>query len=280
MSRLQKKCFLASTGVHLLLVLILFVGPGFLSKPTRQDDVRTLTMISPDILTDSQFYNNGEAPRASARQPPVPASPAPAPKADNAPAPEPVSETRSSRRTEAVELKEHTPRLPDVSLTKVTRPTSSKQTSTTSTDDSRQKQAAEANRRAQAALSQALREMREGVSGVSKVSDFNGSDGVGASYAPYSAWVKTVYENAWIIPADTTSDDAITRVSVTVASDGSILSSRIVNPSGDAQMDASVQRALDRVARNGIGRPFPEGAKDKERTYIIPFNLKIKKGTA
>jgi hypothetical protein len=39
-------------------------------------------------------------------------------------------------------------------------------------------------------------------------------------------------------------------------------------------VDASVQRTLDRVK---FIAPFPEGATEKERTYIINFNLKAKR---
>jgi TonB family protein len=61
---------------------------------------------------------------------------------------------------------------------------------------------------------------------------------------------------------------------VTIGSDGSVIASRILNRSGDAQVDASVQRTLDRVT---FVAPFPDGATEKERTFIINFNLKAKR---
>jgi len=67
---------------------------------------------------------------------------------------------------------------------------------------------------------------------------------------------------------------ANTKVSVTIGHDGSVISSRILNPSGDSRVDASVRRTLDRVT---FVAPFPEGAKEKERTFIINFNLKAKR---
>ena len=66
----------------------------------------------------------------------------------------------------------------------------------------------------------------------------------------------------------------ITKATVTIASDGTVLSARILKPSGDASVDRSVQRTLDRVT---FIAPFPEGAKDKQRTYTINFNLKAKR---
>ena len=74
------------------------------------------------------------------------------------------------------------------------------------------------------------------------------------------------------------SEDATAEVRVTIASDGTVICQTIIKRSGDPAVDASVQRALDRVTT--IGRPFPEGAKEKQRTYIIPFNMKTKRGTA
>ena len=94
------------------------------------------------------------------------------------------------------------------------------------------------------------------------------------SYANYASVVKSVYERAWRTPNDASNDDANTRVSVTIGSDGTVISSHILDPSGDAAVDASVQRTLDNV--NFIA-PFPDGAKEKEKTFIINFNLKAKR---
>jgi TonB family protein len=79
-------------------------------------------------------------------------------------------------------------------------------------------------------------------------------------------------------PQDASLENATVEVSVTIARDGSVIAKRIVKRSGDAAVDASVQRTLDRV--NSVERPFPEGAKDKQRTYTIPFIMKSKRGTA
>jgi TonB family protein len=90
----------------------------------------------------------------------------------------------------------------------------------------------------------------------------------------YAAVVKERYSTAWTPASDTASDDANTKVSVTIGSDGTVIASRILNPSGDARVDASVQRTLDRVK---FVAPFPDGAKEKQRTFIINFNLKAKR---
>lgn len=92
------------------------------------------------------------------------------------------------------------------------------------------------------------------------------------AYANYATVVKNVYDHAWTLPDSVVKDENIT-VSVTIANDGMVLSSRIVTPSGDAPADASVQRALDRVK---FVAAFPDGATEKERTYTIVFNPQVK----
>ena len=93
------------------------------------------------------------------------------------------------------------------------------------------------------------------------------------AYANYATVVKSVYEQAWILPNDVT-DNANTKASVTIASDGTVITARIVTPSDDAGLDASVQRTLDRIR---FIAPFPEGATEKERTYTINFNPQVKR---
>ena len=94
------------------------------------------------------------------------------------------------------------------------------------------------------------------------------------SYANYASVVKSKYEAAWTPPDSAASDDANVKVSVTIGSDGSVISAHIVDASGDASVDSSVRRTLDRV--NFIA-PFPDGATEKEKTFIINFNLKAKR---
>ena len=93
------------------------------------------------------------------------------------------------------------------------------------------------------------------------------------AYANYASVVKSVYDAAWTLP-DTIAKDENVTVKVTIASDGTVISARIIDRSGDAPVDASVQRALDRVSF--VAR-FPEGSSDKQRTYTINFNPQIKK---
>jgi len=63
MNRLHKKCFIASAGTHLLLALILFIGPAFLSaKNTKSEDMQLLDFISPRTVDALVSPNPGGAP--------------------------------------------------------------------------------------------------------------------------------------------------------------------------------------------------------------------------
>ena len=57
MNRLQKKCVIATAGIHLLLLLILLVGPAFFNPQPKPDDTQVLDVI-PANLIDAAF-NSG-----------------------------------------------------------------------------------------------------------------------------------------------------------------------------------------------------------------------------
>jgi TonB family protein len=132
-------------------------------------------------------------------------------------------------------------------------------------DNSQQQQ-----RQAQAIRS-ALRNLKSNLPPGTTI-DMPGNSSV--AYANYASVVKSIYEQAWVPPDNANNDEANAKVSVTIASDGTVISAHIVAPSGDAGVDASVQRTLNRVT---FIEPFPDGAKEKDRTYIINFNLKTKR---
>src|SRR6516165_793109 len=84
MNRLQKKCVIASAGFHLLLVLILFVGPGFLSSKSTTPDLPILDFV-PIKTVDELVSGGGER---TAKPPPAPLE-APKPTPPEPPAPQP-----------------------------------------------------------------------------------------------------------------------------------------------------------------------------------------------
>jgi TonB family protein len=290
MNRLHQKCFVASGGVHLLLMVILLVGPAFLTSKSKVDTSPILDVI-PTKLIDAAFSGGGN-PNATPPPPAPPVPPAPnvapptpppepvkvrAPE----PPPEPVKEVKPTQPDpNAVEPNNDTkPKKLEISLKPVIRKpdtgkTAKPPTTQPSTDTEAQR-LADARRRAADLIGRTARSLREDVSPGTTLEAF-GPGGGGEVYASYDQVVRSIYWHAWTAPEDTVSDDAVTKVTVTIASDGSVLSARIIKASNDASVDRSVQRALDRVT---FIAPFPEGAKDKQRTYTINFNLKAKRLT-
>jgi protein TonB len=281
MNRLQKKCFITSAGLHLLLLVILLVGPAFLSSKSTTEDF-VIDFIPSQFVDGKSGGGNRNAkppPAAPAvAQPPPQAQQKPPPEKQREPAPPKVTLKNQKADPESLETKpEPKNRTPQVSTEVVTRKpntrTPAKKDSSITDNQAKERQLADAKRKAVATAAQRI---GESTSSATTIEEYGPGTG-GPAYANYAAWVKTKYENAWEAPEDTATDDAITKVTVIILKDGSVLSARITRPSGDSQVDSSVRRTLDRV--NFIA-PFPEGAKENQRTYIINFNLKAKRGLA
>jgi TonB family protein len=290
MNRLEQKCLVASGGFHLLLVVILLVGPAFLSSKSKVDNSPILDVI-PGKLIDAAFSNPG-SPSAKPLEPaprviPAPqvAQPAPVPEPPKVRAPEPppkpVEEAKPAKPdpTSLETSDEHKHKMPEVSLTPVTRKPDTgkpaKPATTTSTADNEERRMADARRRAAALIGATAESVRNDVAPGTTIGA-SGSNGSGEAYASYDQVVKSIYWHAWTPPDDTASDAAITLATVIIESDGTVLSARIITPSGDASVDKSVQRTLEHVT---FVAKFPEGAKDKQRTYKIKFDLKAKRLT-
>jgi len=291
MNRLQKKCLLATAGFHLLLVLTLVFGSAFFTSRAKPDDTTLLTVI-PANLIDAAFSSGVKAAQPPAPtpvvQPPAP-QPAPTPpqppppvvtpptlveKVENLFKPEPQKLSPDDLKSVEPAAKPTKPHHDiKVDLTKsVVRRTPQVTPDTTDADaEADAREAAKAAKRRAKAIANAARAIKENSSSATTV-EVPGAGSV--SYANYASVVKSIYEQAWRTPDDAANDEANTRVSVTIGRDGTVISSRVLDASGDARVDASVQRTLDNV--NFIA-PFPDGAKEKERTFIINFNLKAKR---
>lgn len=288
MSRLQKKCFIGATSMHCLLLLALIVGPGFFNRRDPVDDAPLIEVIA--MPTDGP--TRGGAPRPPenppARQPEVVQPPQPAP-----PPVEKEERAEKIEKVEKVEPKkvepEKTTRVdPDapvvpknktkqanqinVSDTRVRIP----RTSTTPKNNSTSaNSASRANTELARAISNTGKRVSSGLSSTTQVDLPEGPGGGGVSYANYGQIVRAKYTDAWRVPDDMSDDEASIKVSVTIARDGTVLSSRITQSSGSAAADRSIQYTLDRI--RSIGVAFPAGAKESERTFILTFNLKAKK---
>lgn len=275
MNRLQKKCLIAVGGTHLLLVVLLFCS-GFISSKPKPDDSTILTMI-PDRAIDQALQSgvrHAEPPPPTPvvqpqpqpqTEPPKPVAEPPKPVEPVKPEPEP----QVAKAEEPVETKPKTePHKVEVNLKPVVHKTSTE----TNNNDEAAKAEARRERIARAkAIQKALNAIEKNATSATTV-DMPGDSSV--AYANYASIVKTVYTEAWRLPNDAASDDANVKVSVTIARDGHVIEAHIVDRSGDASVDRSVQETLDRVTEI---RPFPDDSTDQQRTYFINFNLKAKR---
>ena len=286
MSRLQKKCFVASAGIHLLLALILLVGPGFVSSKSQPDDLPILTFV-PLKTVDELVAPGGGSPKAQATvkaltpppapQPqPVAAPPQPAP--EKTPEPEPPKESKPPKEEEAsVEpVKERKPRKIEISTKLVTRRRDSSAERRARADaEARQgaKALADARRRLARQIGRAADEIGSELSGGTSI-EMPGPGGGGLPYANFIQAVRSAYDRAWVLPDGVVDADAVTVASVTIARDGSVVSHHIIQLSGDSVVDHSVQLALERVT---YAAPLPDSSKEDTRTVKISFSVKAKK---
>jgi TonB family protein len=288
MNRQQKKCLIATVGFHLLLILILFVGPGFFSQRPKPDNTQILDVIpstaveaalnsgvksaqppppAPPIIQPPPPIVVPPPPRPTPPQPtPEPATPEPSllDKMRTFFKPEPVAPAPDDSPKPEEQKPKHQHEI-KVDLSTVKRTDLPKNKPRKSTDDNR-----EAQLRA-AEIQSAVRNLENNFTPSTKV-EMPGTSSV--SYASYASIIKTIYTRAWTPPDNAANDQANVRVRITVASDGTVLSSEILTPSGDSGVDDSVQRTLDRVT---FIAPFPDGSTEKQKTFIINFNLKAKR---
>lgn len=296
MNRLQKKCVIGATGFHLLLLVILFVGPAFLASHEKANDMPVLDFIPPNLI-DAKFSGGG-TPNAKPPPPALPTPPTPQPPAPVPPTPQPskIVEPPTTKQPEPPKVVNKEPdettlkrvviKTPDVSTEKSSsdftlkpvkikskppKPTTHTDSDSDSAAETQAQQLADARAARSAAIGRSLRTLQNNLSTGTDVAVPGPG---GAAYANYAQVVKSVYTQAWIAPDDVSDDNVTTKVKVTIARDGTVVSARIVTKSGSAEVDRSVQQTLNRVQ---FVAPFPEGATDAERTFTINFNLKAKR---
>jgi TonB family protein len=292
MNRLQKKCFIASAGFHVLLALVLFVGPGFLSKPPKTEDVPVLDFIP--VKTVDDMISGGGNPNAKppaalpvppqAQPPPQPQpaaqKPLPEPEPDPQPTPEPAPSKRTVpdfKDTDGTEpTKRPKPRKIEPNLTPIThkRDPSAADKRAKEEAQAQAKAADDARRRLARQIGQVVDKIGNEVSGGTSIEPFKGPGGGGLPYANWKSAIKTIYERAWLLPDGVVDDDAATLASVTIARDGTVLRSSISRFSNDPVVDRSVQAALDRVSK---ASPLPDTSTEPSRTITIRFSVKAKR---
>lgn len=286
--RLQKKCFIASVGFHLLLVVILFVGPAFVSSRKKPDPTDPIAFV-PSILIEEAISGGGSPqPQPAPRQHPTP-TPQPAPPrvqprvAEAVPAEKPrpqvkpIEPPKSVERDPDVLTTKPIRRLPNVNPNLVTRPRNADTSKLRSANNAVSKSNAADERFASAAHA-AAQAVREGVASATSV-QMNGPGGGGPTYASYNSEVARIYKErydlALVSAGDIAEDQKLEVVAtVTIARSGDVISARVSNPSPSRALNQLVQRVLDSIK---FLREFPAEAKDQQRTLNILFDLKPKK---
>jgi periplasmic protein TonB len=299
MTRLQKKCFFVSAGMHGLLLLILLGSSAFRSRPVAKDITLPMTMVNIPI-TDEQGVGGGSpGPAATAPPAPQPAAsvvstpqavapthaaqslqhplpqvverkPEPQPEPRPEPQPEKEAESKPARKTHDHEIHPSFEPVKPVSHDK----TKPKATEAEAADSS---SSAEAKRR-QRQIDKALHAFASDV----KTSGADGTvvnmpgQGGGEAFVGYETVIYNVYYHAWIAPDSVADKLAATDVKIVVARDGTILSAEIVNKSGEKALDRSVDEVLRKVIKLP---PFPASAHDEQRTFKIRFNLESKEAS-
>jgi TonB family protein len=293
MNRMQKKCLVATAGFHLLLVLILVVGPGFFRETPKPDDTQLLDVIpatAVDVALNSGVKSAQPPPPTPPMiQPPPPIVPPPQPQVQPQPTPPPPTPEPAKPDTSLMDkVKEFfkpEPVTPAPEPDETAKPTEHKTkheikvdlttVNRTTVEKSQPHRTSEEARRAEQLreekIQSVVRNLEQNFTPSTKV-EMPGTSSV--SYASYASIIKSIYTKEWAPPENTANDEANVKVSITVSSDGTVITAHIVDPSGDSEVDDSVQRTLDRVT---FIAPFPEGSTEKEKTFIINFNLKAKR---
>ena len=261
MSRLLKKCLFLSVGLHILLAAaLIFCTAFFVAKPEKI--LPTLSMIAPDVLDDLLKPQRVNTPKPNSN-PPVRriVTPTPPKKVTPTPPRNAIPNKPTRPREPAKNKVDPKPKQPDIKI--------ATNTQTSKPSKNRPKvQVPEVS----AQQLENIKGMRSQLSGAI---DVNVTGANAAAFTSYANLVVGVYRRTWepLIPSGL-ARSRIAKVSVTIRRDGRVFSARIIRKTGDAALDRSVQRTLDRVKT--IGKPFPLGSKDSQRTFTLDFTPRIR----
>ena len=278
MSRLLKKCLFLSIGLHILLAAaLIFCTAFFVAKPEKI--MPTLSMIAPDVLDDLLKPQRVIAVPKPNNKPPVRRIVTPTP-------PKKVTPTPPKKVT-PTPPKKVTPTPPrNATLNKPPRPREPAKNTVgprakqrvikiaTNTQTSKPSKS-EPKVQAPAVSAKQLENIKGMRSQLSAAINVNVTGANAAAFTSYANLVVGVYRRTWepLIPSGL-ARSRIAKVSVTIRRDGRVFSARIIRKTGDATLDRSVQRTLDRVKT--IGKPFPLGSKDSQRTFTLDFTPRIR----
>jgi TonB family protein len=169
------------------------------------------------------------------------------------------------------------PRRVEVNKTLITRGGTTRSESKSSVDEVARAQALRRERIARE-FSNASQALANGASATTKIDMQQGPGGGGVPYANFLQAVQSVYQRAWqrMAPQTATDRDVVATASVTIGRDGTVVSSRLTESSGNRQVDRAVKLTLDQVDR---AAPLPDNASEDQRTVTIEFESRPKLGT-
>jgi TonB family protein len=261
-------------GLHVLLVAVLILGAAFLvTQPEKLPPV--LSMIDPNVLDDllspstppqskpninqpsATRHNQVTPPRPPVRpivQPPVVTLPNPPKPRPNPPKPRPTNPNPTKPKPK------NTAKKPSDIKVNIGHP--KHHPNKTRPNPPRPVKPAINAKDVNSAL--------KGLNNLSAKIKVQVSGSNRAAFATYAQHVVAVYRRAWqpLIPKNL-ARARIAEVSVTISRDGRVITARIIRRTGDAALDKSVQRALDKV--RSVGKSFPSGSRDAKRTFILDF---------
>lgn len=273
MSRLLKKCLFLSIGLHILLAAALLICTAFfVVKPEKI--MPTLSMIAPDVLDNLLNPRPVSTPRKNPN-PPVRRIVTPAPPRKVTPTPPrkvtPTPPRKVTPKKQSPSLKPTKSKVTPKPKRKTIKIAQNTQTSKGATGRPKKNTHPKAPPVSAKQLN-TIKSMRNQLSAAINV---NVAGANAAAFTSYANFVVGVYRRTWepLIPSGL-ARSRIAKVSVTIRRDGRVLSARIIRKTGDAALDRSVQRALDRVKT--IGKSFPLGSKDSQRTFTLDFTPRIR----
>ncbi len=293
MNGLQKKCLVASAFTHGLLLVLLFIGSAFIpSKPKENFIPLELVDINAMVVDEPNVVSGGNpnatpppapvTPKAQPQQPATPPQPVVKPEPKAEPITEKIPEPKPAEKRFQIDPESFV-KIPDKSKEKppkaeptfdfsksekrVIKPSNAAKEPSDSENESRAREMKMAQARA-GALSEAMSRLQGGLSkGIGEI----GIPGPGGrAYASYGLVLRKIYEEAWIPPNAARDNEPTVGVEVVIRRDGTVLSRRIVKKSGRAELDRTVQKALDRVNKVPA---FPSGSTDEQRKFEFDFNL-------
>lgn len=313
MSRVQKKCLIASFGGHVLLVLAVLFGAAFHPKP-RPETFTTLKLI-PDEVVENALGGGGNpnlprtedvvkgdtlqpvpppaapTPTPPAPTPPTPPAPAPPPEAPKPPTPkaseprpEPAPPRPNTRTPDPLKLTPTTKTPPKLDLRPVTMSGEQREKvrreaeARAAAEAAAARAAADTARRRELAnrLGQMGSDLRRGFKSGTVV-DVGGPGG--KAYASYAQFVEAAYRDALERRriSDLSDRDYTVRVEVVINRAGAVVSSRLVRRSGNPTMDSAVQAALNSVLHVGSGTEF-RSMPDPQRKFVIEYEFRARSG--